>query len=80
MGTLRDVGLWADWFEDFFVSLAGCSAGWNSRTAGAYPKAPLGPVERARCADVPFARVAPTASTAGIAGCVRRWNAAARGM
>jgi SRSO17 transposase len=45
--TLRDVELWADWFEDFFASLASLFCRVEPRrTARAYLKALLGPVER----------------------------------
>jgi SRSO17 transposase len=45
--TLRDVELWAEWFEDFFASLASLFCRVEPRrTARAYVKALLGPVER----------------------------------
>jgi SRSO17 transposase len=45
--ALRDVELWADWFEDFFASLASLFCRVEPRrTARAYLKALLGPVER----------------------------------
>jgi SRSO17 transposase len=44
---LRDVELWAGWFEDFFASLASLFCRVEPRlTARAYLKALLGPVER----------------------------------
>ncbi|WP_159007437.1 hypothetical protein [Streptomyces sp. NRRL S-813] len=47
METLCDVELWAEWFEDFFASLASLFCRVEPRrTARAYLKALLGPVER----------------------------------
>ncbi|MGA5135346.1 hypothetical protein ACPCTO_36820 [Streptomyces olivoreticuli] len=47
METLRDVELWAGWFEDFFASLASLFCRVEPRlTARACLKALLGPVER----------------------------------
>lgn len=47
METLRDVERWAEWFEDFFASLASLFCRVEPRlTARAYLKALLGPVER----------------------------------
>jgi SRSO17 transposase len=45
--TLRDVERWAEWFDDFFASLASLFCRVEPRlTARAYLKALLGPVER----------------------------------
>jgi SRSO17 transposase len=45
--TLRDVEMWAEWFEDFFASLASLFCRVEPRqTARAYLKALLGTVER----------------------------------
>ncbi|MCY0923104.1 transposase, partial [Streptomyces sp. H27-G5] len=47
METLRDVEMWAEWFEDFFASLASLFCRVEPRqTARAYLKALLGTVER----------------------------------
>lgn len=47
MRTLRDAEWWAEWLEDFFASVAGLLCREEPRrTARAYLKALLGPVER----------------------------------